>query len=152
MKTSRQEKILELITDYEISTQEELTMLLNSLGYKTTQATVSRDIKALQLQKISVGNGQKYAAASVRPADADKEKYLRIFRDGLVKLDQAANLVVIKTISGMAMAVAAALDELHFSEIVGSIAGDDTIMCACRSDQDAELVISRISSMTESIS
>ena len=142
MKTSRQEKILELIEEYEISTQEELTNLLNDLGYKTTQATVSRDIKSLQLKKAPSEKGQKYIYTGI--VQSSRNKYLRIFSEGMTGIDQAANIVVIKTISGMAMAVAAALDELKLEEIVGSIAGDDTIMCACRSDQEASYLISKI--------
>ena len=110
MKSSRQEKILELIDQYEISTQEELTAMLVDLGYKTTQATVSRDIKALKLKKIPGLKGQRYAVPD--ESSDSRSKYLRIFSDGLVGMDQAANLAVIKTIPGMAMAVAAALDEL----------------------------------------
>ena len=142
MKTSRQEKILELIKEQEISTQEELTGMLNGLGYKTTQATVSRDIKALHLKKVPGEKGQKYIATIDNVSD--KDKYLQIFGNGLVSIKPAANLVVIKTISGMAMAVAAALDELRLKEILGSIAGDDTILCACASAEDAESVTKRL--------
>ncbi|MBQ9030472.1 MAG: arginine repressor [Parasporobacterium sp.] len=141
MKSSRQEKILELISTYEISTQEELTLRLNELGYKTTQATVSRDIKALNLRKVPGSKGQRYSPADM---SGGEDKYLRIFADSLTGMDQAANLAVIRTFSGMAMAAAAALDELHLEEIVGSIAGDDTIMCACRSEADAAALIARI--------
>ena len=149
MKSSRQEKILELIKQNDISTQEELTSMLNDLGYKTTQATVSRDVKALKLRKIPSFKGQRYIA----PADnsESRSRYLRIFSEGLVGMDQAANLVVVKTIPGMAMAVAAALDELEMEEIVGSIAGDDTIMCACRSEQDASQLIFRINSLLKDL-
>ena len=149
MKSSRQEKILELIEQYEISTQEELTSMLNDLGYKTTQATVSRDVKALRIRKIPGLKGQRY----IVPDDSadSRTKYLRIFSDGLAGMEQAATLTVIKTIPGMAMAVAAALDELNLKEIVGSIAGDDTIMCACRSEQDASALISRINSLLKEL-
>jgi len=146
MKISRQEKIIELITTQEISTQEELSVLLNDLGYKATQATISRDIKALQLRKIASANGQKYALPDEK--NTGKDKYLRIFSDGMKSIDQASNLVVIKTIPGMAMAAAAAIDELGFEELVGSIAGDDTIMCACRSDKDAQTLIRNITQYT----
>ena len=149
MKTSRQEKILELIELYDISTQEELTAMLNEQGYKTTQATVSRDIKALRLRKVPSPKGQKYIS---RDDSVDsREKYLRILAGGLVTMEQAGNLAVIKTIPGMAMAAAAALDELKLSELVGSIAGDDTIMCACRSDEDAASLISRIQILLKGI-
>ena len=149
MKTSRQEKILELIELYDISTQEELTAMLNEQGYKTNQATVTRDIKALRLRKVPSPKGQKYIS---RDDSVDsREKYLRILAGGLVTMEQAGNLAVIKTIPGMAMAAAAALDELKLSELVGSIAGDDTIMCACRSDEDAASLISRIQILLKGI-
>ncbi|MBR3403440.1 MAG: arginine repressor [Parasporobacterium sp.] len=149
MKTSRQEKILELIELYDISTQEELTSMLNEQGYKTTQATVSRDIKALRLRKVPSPKGQKYISRD--DAVDSREKYLRILAGGLVSMDQAGNLAVIRTIPGMAMAAAAALDELKLSELVGSIAGDDTIMCACRSNEDAGSLISRIQVLLKGI-
>ena len=139
MKLSRQEKIIELISANDISTQDELSSLLNELGYKATQATISRDIKSLGLRKVPFGTGQKYALPAAR--ESGNEKYLRILNDGLVRLDQASNMVVIRTYSGMAMAVAAAVDELKLVQIVGSIAGDDTIMCACRSESDAAQLI-----------
>ena len=142
MKSSRQEKILELIEEREISTQEELTSLLNDLGYKTTQATVSRDIKALHLKKVPSGKSQKYVSRDEKTDSRNKS--LRLLSNGVAGLDQAGNLTVIKTIPGMAMAVAAALDDLKLEEIVGSIAGDDTIMCACRTNADAEALITRI--------
>ena len=149
MKKSRQEKILEFITQYEIGTQEELTARLNEAGYKTTQATVSRDIKSMQLKKVPGKNGHKYDLPDQKTTD--KAKYLRVFSDGLVRMDQAGNLVVIKTIAGMAMAVAAALDALDFEEIVGSIAGDDTIMCACKSDDTAFILIEKINQLLKDI-
>ena len=150
MKLSRQNKIIELINEYEISTQEELTSRLREAGYDTTQATVSRDINALHLKKVTGSNGQKYVISDIKTADVNK--YRRIFSDGLVRVDQAATIVVIKPISGMAMAVAAALDELKFPQIVGSIAGDDTIMCACRCEDDAKALIREIHYLLDDIS
>ena len=145
MKSSRQEKIIELISEHEISTQEELVRLLNDEGYNVTQATVSRDIKALHLEKVASKKGSKYFYPE--SAVADKEKYLRILSDGFASAQQAGNMIVIRTVAGMAMAVAAALDNLKFREIVGCIAGDDTIMCATRSDADATSAIGKIKSL-----
>lgn len=142
MKANRQEKIIELISRQDVETQEELAQLLNAAGYNVTQATVSRDIRALRLEKIPSGRKSKYALP--KAADAETEKYKSVFKDGYVSMDQAANLVVIRTVSGMAMAVAAALDHLNLEEAVGTIAGDDTIMCAARSDADAQRLIGRI--------
>lgn len=142
MKSNRQNKILELIETYEIDTQEALAEYLNREGYKVTQATVSRDIKELKLEKVPAANGSKYIFPESKIAD--KEKYLKVLKAGFVRCDQAANIVVVKTVSGMAMAVAAAMDSLNFKEIVGSIAGDDTIMCATCSNEDANALISII--------
>ena len=139
MKKTRHDKIIELITEYDISTQDELSALLNDAGFKTTQATVSRDIKSLGLRKVPGMSGQKYAMPEAR--DNEKEKYQLILKEGISGIEQAATLVVIKTIPGMAMAVAAAVDGLNFREIAGSIAGDDTIMCACRSEKDAHFLV-----------
>lgn len=145
MKANRQEKIIELISQHEVETQEELARLLNGAGFQVTQATVSRDIKALRLEKVLSGKKSRY----VYPAGqaSDREKYLGILKDGYLRMEQAANLVVIRTVSGMAMAVAAALDHLKFEEAVGTIAGDDTIMCATRSEEEAERLIRRIREM-----
>ena len=145
MKANRQEKIIELISQYDVETQEDLAKLLVQAGYQVTQATVSRDIRALRLEKISDGKKSKYVYPENKVSD--QKKYLGIFKDGYARMDQAANLVVIKTVSGMAMAVAAALDNLRLEEIIGTIAGDDTIMCATRSNEDAEQAIRKINAM-----
>ena len=136
MKTKRQTKMLELIKKHDIETQEELSDYLQKEGYQVTQATVSRDIRELKLTKVAMSNGrQKYAALTEANEDLS-EKYTRVFRDAFVSMDMAQNILVIKTVSGMAMAVAAAIDAMHLHEIVGCIAGDDTIMCAVRSVDD----------------
>ena len=135
MKNKRQQKILELIVRYEIGTQEELMQKLREVGFDVTQATVSRDIREMKLTKIETHGKLHYVALHESDEDV-KEKYERVFRDGFISMDNAVNILVIKTVSGMAMAVAAALDSMHFNEIVGTIAGDDTIMCAVRSIDD----------------
>ena len=148
MKVDRHSKIVELIGKYQIETQEELAEHLKRSGYHVTQATVSRDIRELKLTKVQGENGrQRYA---VMQAQKDfGEKYLRILRDCFVSMDMAQNILVIKTGTGMAMAVAAALDAIHFHEIVGCIAGDDTIMCAARSVDDTILVMDKIRKLLE---
>lgn len=145
MKANRQEKIIELVSQHDVETQEDLAKLLVQAGYQVTQATVSRDIRALRLEKVSDGKKSKYIYPENKVSD--QKKYLGIFKDGYVRMDQAANLVVIKTAAGMAMAVAAALDHLNLEEIIGTIAGDDTIMCATSSNKEAELAIRKISAM-----
>ncbi|MEG0369542.1 MAG: arginine repressor [Hungatella sp.] len=143
MKTDRHSKIVELIGKYEIETQEELADHLNRVGYHVTQATVSRDIRELKLSKVQTEDGnQRYVVLQAQGVFSDK--YIRILRDGFLSMDMAQNIMVIKTVSGMAMAVAAALDEIHFQEIIGCIAGDDTIMCAVRSIDDTILVMDKI--------
>lgn len=149
MKTKRQAKLLELIKKNDIETQEELSDYLLKEGYQVTQATVSRDIRELKLTKMAMSNGrQKYVA--LQETDEDMaEKYVRVFRDGFLSMDMAQNILVIKTVSGMAMAVAAALDAMSMHEIVGSIAGDDTIMCAIRSVDDTITVMQRLKKIVE---
>lgn len=144
MKASRHEKIQELIKEFHIETQEELAEKLKEAGYKATQATVSRDIRELGLTKISDGKGhQRYSMLQER-ADKDMQRYIRVLRDSLVFMDTACNMLVIKTVEGMAQGVASALDNMRFPEVVGCIAGDDTIMCACRNNEDCQLVMNRI--------
>lgn len=144
MKANRHAKILEIIRKYEVDTQEELCSRLNEAGYKVTQATVSRDIRELKLTKVSISGGrQKYTSLTDNSSELE-EKYIRVFKDGVVSMDLAQNILVIKTVSGMAMAVAAALDAMDCHEIVGSIAGDDTIMCAVRTVDDAVELMSRL--------
>ena len=143
MKLERHSKIVDLIGKYESETQEELAEHLKQAGYKVTQATVSRDIRELKLTKVQSENGrQRYMVMQNQTAFSDK--YIRILKDGYVSMDMAQNILVIKTVSGMAMAVAAALDEIHFHEIVGCIAGDDTIMCAVRSVDDTILLMDKL--------
>ena len=144
MKTSRHAKILELIQKNDIETQEELSAHLEQEGYHVTQATVSRDIRELKLTKVSLNNGkQKYVALNETSEDMTK-KYTRVFKEGFVSMDMAQNILIVKTVSGMAMAVAAALDLMDCHEIVGSIAGDDTIMCAVRTVDDTISLMARL--------
>lgn len=144
MKIERHAKIVELINRYHIDTQEELADRLNQAGFRVTQATVSRDIRELKLTKIAVEDGhQKYAVVGSH-SNALDEKYLRVLRDGFMSMDMAMNILVIRTVSGMAMAVAAAMDAMHWPEIAGCIAGDDTIMCAVRSVDDTLIVMDKI--------
>ena len=144
MKKNRQEAIIELIQQYPIETQEELLSRLNQIGFKTTQATISRDIRELKLTKVAMNNGRQKYVALAENTEGMSEKYIRIFRDGFVSMDMAQNILVIKTVSGMAMAVAAALDAMDCNEIVGSIAGDDTIMCAVRTVDDTVALMKRL--------
>ncbi len=143
MKRVRQNKILELIDEYDIDTQEELGKRLHESGFRVTQATISRDIKELQLKNRQIKTENPSTSVLLREVPAFGERYARVLQDGMVSIDQADNLVVIKTVSGMAMAVAAAIDALEIEEIVGSIAGDDTIMCAVRTADLVPAVIEK---------
>ena len=144
MKQKRHEKIMELIEHYEIETQEELADRLQKEGFRVTQATVSRDIRELRLSKVPGQNGrQKYVLLN-RKEHQMAEKYVGILREAFVSMDCAQNILVIKTVSGMAMAVAAALDKIDWKEIVGCIAGDDTVMCAIRTLEDTKTVMTEL--------
>ena len=149
MKTKRQTKILELIQKHDIETQEELSAYLTKDGYQVTQATVSRDIRELKLTKIAMDNGrQRYAVLS----DADTgmaERLVRVLREGFVSMDYAGNILVIKTVSGMASAVGAAVDAIKLSEIIGSIAGDDTLICVIRTEEDAVNIMNKLRKLVE---
>lgn len=144
MKTDRHKKILELIDKYEIGTQEELANILNAEGYNVTQATVSRDIRELNLSKVSVDGRRTRYSTLIKEKSVSGDKFLRVLKEAYVYMDMAQNILVIKTAPGMAMAVCAALDALEWNEIVGSIAGDDTIMCAVRTVNDTLLVMNKI--------
>ncbi len=147
MKQTRHQKILEIIQNNDIETQEELADRLNESGFQVTQATVSRDIRELKLSKIPIQQGrQKYISVNKQDGWVG-DKYIHVLKTGYVSMDMAQNILVIKTVSGMAMAVAAALDAMKWSEIVGCIAGDDTIMCAIRSVEETYMVMDKLKSM-----
>ncbi len=144
MKIERQTKILQLISENVIETQDELAKRLTEEGFEVTQATISRDIRDLKLTKVSLNDGrQKYVVHQNKAANLN-EKYIRVLQDGFVGMDKALNMIVIKTLSGMAMAVAAAVEALDFDEVVGCIAGDDTIFCAVRSEDDAITMMEKL--------
>ena len=149
MKTNRQSKIIEIIQKNEVETQDELSALLEKDGFRVTQATVSRDIRELKLTKIPTAGGrQKYAVITDAPENLSKI-YERVLREGFLSMDMAQNILVIKTVSGMASAVCAAIDAMKMREIVGSIAGDDTIMCAIRTVDDTYAVMKKIRRIVE---
>ncbi len=149
MKAKRQSKMLELIRKNEIETQEEILAYLLKEGFAVTQATVSRDIRELKLTKIATSGGkQKYAVLN-EPTNDLSEKYVRVLRDGYVSMDMAQNILVIKTVSGMANAVCASIDAMNIHEIVGTIAGDDTIMCAIRTTEDTVYIMKKLRKIVE---
>jgi transcriptional regulator of arginine metabolism len=145
MKYKRHSKILELINSFEIYTQEELAEKLSESGFITTQATISRDIKELKLLKIP-GNGGQYKYASGSRSDDEKTdaKFYNILAETVISISTAKNLIVVKTYSGMAQAAAAAVDAINFAEVIGSIAGDDTVLLVFMDDINAESVAQKL--------
>ena len=142
MKTKRHNAIIDFIKTREIATQEELLDLLKKSGFDVTQATISRDIRELNLTKVNVGNRQKYAV--IQNDEGVSEKYVRVLRDGFVSMFSSGNPVV-----GMAMAVATAIDALEINEIVGCIAGDDTIFIAVSESSTTTDVINELKKLTK---
>ena len=148
MKLERHSKIVELIGKYDIETQEELAAYLQKEGFQVTQATVSRDIRELRLTKVQTGKGrQKYSL--IHQQSPSDDKYIRILHDSFLSMDMAQNILVIRTVAGMAMAVGAAIDSLNFPEVVGCIAGDDTVMCAIRTLDDTIVLMDKIRKLIE---
>lgn len=150
MKESRLEKIKELIENNRIETQEELCRRLQDAGYEVTQATVSRDIRKLQLTKVSDKKGGRQYYALIREQSEDHlSKLIRVLRESYLNMDTAMNILVIRTVSGMAMACASAIDNLKFKEVVGCVAGDDTVLCAIRTVEDTQVVMEKIKGLVE---
>lgn len=149
MKNYRHQKIMEIIQSNEVETQEELASLLSDAGFSVTQATVSRDIKQLNLSKVTSKSGRQCYSVSSKKESVQGDRLVSILKAGFVSMEKAQNILVIKTVSGMAMAVAAAIDALPLSKMVGSIAGDDTIMCAIKSTEDVAVVMQEINALLE---
>lgn len=144
MKIARHSKIIELINQYEIETQEELAAYLNQAGFRVTQATVSRDIRELKLMKIAKQDGGSKYTVMTSKEKPDSEKYIRVLKETFLSMDMAQNILVIKTSAGMANAAAAALDHMNWQEVVGSLAGDDTIACFAKSVEDTMVLMNKI--------
>ena len=139
MKTSRHGKILEIIRNHNVRTQKELADYLEQSGMKVTQATLSRDIKDLKLIKVHNDSGETVYAAGGKGKEPQSGS---ILSESVLNIDYAVNIVVIKTLSGMAQGVASLLDRMHLSSVLGSIAGDDTLMIVTRTEEDAKLLSS----------
>ena len=143
MKSVRHDLILDIIDKKDIETQDELAAELRARGVKVTQATVSRDIKELRLLKVlSENGGYKYATAE-RAEKGMSERFIRILAESVMSIESAMNLIVIKTISASAQAAAEAIDSLKWPELLGTIAGDNTILVIARSEEAVENVVSR---------
>ena len=144
LRSARHAKILEIISKKEIETQEELCEELNSLNYVVTQATISRDIRDLHLFKVA-GIEKKYRYAYINDGESEiSPKMKSLFRNCVISVRSAQNLVVVKTLSGNGSNAGAVIDKLNHEEIVGSVAGDDTLLVICENDQGAETVVAKI--------
>ena len=144
MKTVRQVAILDIIEKQEIETQEELASALNARGIRVTQATVSRDIKELRLLKVLTPSG-KYKYATGDQADNNlTDRFIRMLAESLLSVSSANNLIVVKTLSGSANVAAEALDSMHWPEVLGTLAGDNTVLLIIRSNEETLAVTSRI--------
>ena len=147
MKTVRQVAILDIIEKHDIETQEELADALRQRGIKVTQATVSRDIKELRLLKVLTPMGTyKYATAD-KAENGLSERFIRMLAESLLSVASSGNLIVVKTLNGSANVAAEALDSLHWPEILGTIAGDNTILLVIRTPEEVNGVVSRIQDM-----
>lgn len=147
MKTVRQVAILDIIEKQEIETQEELASALNARGIRVTQATVSRDIKELRLLKVLTPSG-KYKYATGDQADNNlTDRFIRMLAESLLSVSSANNLIVVKTLSGSANVAAEALDSMHWPEVLGTLAGDNTVLLIIRSNEETITVTNRIREM-----
>lgn len=147
MKTRRHAKILELINEYTIDTQEELLRRLRDDGFEVTQATVSRDIKELRLIKTLSHDGKyKYSVSKDNTKDYSS-KFYSLLSDSAVLINYACNMVVIKCLTGMAQAVCAAMDSMHWDGIVGTLAGDDTIFIVMKNEEYAQQLVAELKKM-----
>ncbi len=148
MKENRQDKMLEIIRNYDVGTQEELAGRLREAGFSVTQATVSRDIRELKLSKVPTAEGgQKYVALEQEEGGRG-DRFIRDLQDAFSSMATAQNLLVVRTVSGMAMAAATAMDALQFPEVVGCVAGDDTIFVATHTVEEAQALMEKIRSIT----
>ncbi len=144
MKADRQAEILQIIENEEIETQEDLANRLRAMGYKVTQATVSRDIKELRLIKI---NGQRSDYRYAKPGRHElkaNDRMIRLLSDSTISVDYAGQIVVVKTLSGSANVAAEAIDTMNWEEVLGTIAGDNTIFIAVRGENDASVIADKI--------
>lgn len=147
MKRIRQEKMLELISKYEIDTQDELIDRLRESGFEVTQATVSRDIRELNISKMTTGKGTYRYVLPKHTAPAYNMKFNSALIDALISIDYACNIIVLKTHAGLANALAVGIDAMHLDDILGCVAGDDTIMLVSRSEESARQIANRLRDM-----
>ncbi len=151
MKSKRQNKILELISEFEIETQEELIFYLNKFGFDATQATISRDIRELKLTKIVGSSGNYcYAAHNREVATAATPKFNGVLVDSILKVSYANNIIVLKTFPGLANAIGSGIDAIHAPDILGCVAGDDTVIVVLKTEEAAKEVSEKLKQMMRS--
>ncbi len=152
MKSKRQDKILELISEFEIETQEELIFYLNKYGFEATQATISRDIRELKLTKIvgSTGN-YRYAAHSAEASHNSTPKFNGVLVDSITKVSYANNIIVLKTFPGLANAIGSGIDAIHSPDILGCVAGDDTVIIVLKNETAAKDISEKLKHMMRSV-
>ena len=151
MKSLRQEKILEIINKYEVETQDDLIFHLNAEGFSVTQATVSRDIRQMKLTKVLTGRGSYRYIQSTRKAGDDGVRFNNALVDSILNVDYAGNIIVLKTYPGLASAVATGIDSIHMIEILGCVAGDDTIIIVARDEKRAGEISEKLKGMMKTI-
>lgn len=149
MKRIRQEKMLELISKYEIDTQDELIERLRESGFEVTQATVSRDIRELKISKMTTGKGTYRYVLPKQSISTSNMKFNSALIDALISADYACNIVVLKTHAGLANALAVGLDSMHLENILGCVAGDDTILLVSRSEDSARKIADHFRDMIQ---
>jgi transcriptional regulator of arginine metabolism len=147
MRYSRQNKILDIISNNDVETQEKLSKLLKEEGFDVTQATISRDIKELQLIKILSDNGKYKYAVSTRHDSPISDRFIRIFRETVISFSSAQNLIVIKTLSGCGPAAGEAIDSVNLPHVIGSIAGDNTLLLVVDNEENVQDILSTFSNM-----
>ncbi|MGM9641597.1 MAG: arginine repressor [Eubacteriales bacterium] len=151
MKNKRQDMIVALISRYEIETQEELIRMLKKEGFQVTQATVSRDIRELKLTKVLTGRGSYRYTVPAKAEAASPIKFNRALINSIVSVEYAVNNIVIKTYPGLATAVATGLDSIDSADILGCVAGDDTIIMVVRTEETAKDLSARIHALLNSV-
>ena len=151
MKTQRHQAIIKLISEHEIETQDELIEKLNADGYRVTQATISRDIRELKISKVLGGGGTYHY---VLPGHVDtghaKSSFKNAYASAIINIDSVGNIIVVKTHPGLAQAVAAGIDAMHSKEILGCVAGDDTIIIVTRSEESSIEISQKITELMKS--
>lgn len=149
-RSARQSKILEIISTYEIDTQEELVSRLKALKFDITQATVSRDIKELGLIKILSNETGKYKYAFADSSSQTSNKYIFLLKESVISLKTVKNFVVVRTLKGMAASICTIIDKFNLDDVMGSVNGDDTVMVIFSSNEEAEYALNKLENIINS--